>query len=270
MVTPLFQGSLMDAESELDQSFAPAGIPEVAQLLAQSGTPVPIETISAVYVQKEWDGDRCLSRQELSEVALACGLHAWNSPMESADRQPLGDDSLASAEDPERVQVATSESLSLAEAIILREQKGQFPLIQPGELEEDSQIVEFATHVMMLLRPQDQVQLQIFLKNKYNQYQLTSCDSLESTQAQCLLAFSRDSYFQNIFEFLLIETLRTRSFRHCFQENKFVPLVPCSILTNPTSQSEAIERLRRVVDIVSALRDPNGPFTFCTCFDSEL
>jgi hypothetical protein len=123
---------------------------------------------------------------------------------------------------------------------------------------------------MLLLRPQDEGQLQIFLRNKYNQYQSTSCDSLESTHAQHLLASSRDSYFQNIFEFLLIETLRTRNFRHCFQENKFVPLVPCSILTNQISQSEAIEELRRVVDVVSALRDPNGPFTFCTCFDSEL
>jgi len=201
--------SLMDASIELDESLALVGISAVAQFLAQSGTPVPIEAISAVYMQKEWDNNRCLSHQELSEVALACGLHAWNSPIESADRQPLGDDSLVSAEVPEQVPDVPSESLDLAEAIVLREQKGQFPLIQPGEL-ENPQIVEFATHVMLLLRPQDQVQLKIFLKNKYNQYQLSSCDAVETSRAQSLVAFAKDSYFEDIFEFLLIETLRAQ------------------------------------------------------------
>jgi hypothetical protein len=39
---------------------------------------------------------------------------------------------------------------------------------------------------------------------------------------------------------------------------------------NPASQIEAAEQLRNVVDVVSASSDPNGPFAFCTRFDTEL
>jgi hypothetical protein len=47
----------MDTECELEQSFALAGIPEVAEFLTQLGTSVATESISAVYAQKEWQAD---------------------------------------------------------------------------------------------------------------------------------------------------------------------------------------------------------------------
>jgi hypothetical protein len=228
-----------------------------------------MDSISAVYAQREWQADRCLSRQELSKLALACGLHPINSPVEPADTDLLVDDTLPSAEEPDHVPVASSQSLNLAQAIVQRVQKGQFPQIQPAEL-EDPRIAEFAAHVLLLLRPQDQVQLQSFLKQKYSQYRLTCSESLKSAEAQCCLAFSMESYYLYIYEFLLIETLRTRSFRHCFRDTEFVSLVPTSFLVNPASQSEAVEQLRHLVDVVSALSDPNGPFACCTRFDSEM
>ena len=117
-MTSLFEVFMMAAEGDPNRSFALAGLPQVAELLAKSGTSVTTDTLSGVYAQMQWQADRTLSWQEFSELAMACGLHPEIQQAELTDAAVPGSVTLPSAEEPNNVQKSTSESSSLADAIL--------------------------------------------------------------------------------------------------------------------------------------------------------
>ena len=246
-----------------------SGPSHVAELFSKTGTVVSTETLAPVYSQEQGNEARSFTWQEFRDLAAKRGCHHEVQHENLCDAAVSGIVTLPSAEEPSSARDSSDESLSLEDRIAQRVINGEFPHAAVQEL-ANPESEKFATHVLLLVRANDIVQLKPFLEHKYSQFRSSCPDALKSSDKQCRMVYSNELYYVHIHEFLCSESLRARTFRHCFLDSRFVSLVPPPVLKKPTAQLEAVAQLNHVVAVVSTSHGSNGPFEFCTRFDAAL
>ena len=261
-MSSLLQIYMLAVGGDVEQPLSKPGPARVAELFGECGLADSEQQVSKAYAEEAWSEDRSFTWSEFEELGVRCGLDGENGQAVGKSGAEVG--ASKDEESEEALELA-----ALVERVAQRASDRVFPYVLAQEL-KSPEAAKQAEQDLEFVRTSEFVQLQSFLDRKYEDYRKSCPAELDMPEKARRTAYAMEFYYLHVHEFLCVETLRHRFFRHKFQDGTFVPLISPSMLKTADEKVAAGTCLHNVSAAVSCKHGKYRAFDFCQSFDLAL